>query len=306
MAVDSMRSTGAISPDPDLGMGRRLAALERRKYWLFQAKVALVWLGLVAILGLALTAVNVEAGYMWRNLDDVLGSVLLRLESRGLVLVVKGVFVTIFISLISVVIAAILALFGALGRLSTNSIAQGISGFYVTVFRGTPLLVQMYLIYLGLPQIGLSLKALGLTFLGDLLILDAIPTGILALSLNYGAYMTEIFRAGLQSIGHGQAEAALALGMTRTQTLRRVILPQSIRIIIPDVGNQFISMQKDSSLVSIFGIFEVTFLANQAGNRQSQFMEMFLVAAGIYLVLTIVSSWLQGRLEQRMAHAYER
>jgi polar amino acid transport system permease protein len=118
--------------------------------------------------------------------------------------------------------------------------------------------------------------------------------------------MTEIFRAGLQSIGVGQQEAALALGMTRWQLLSRIILPQAVRIIIPDVGNQFIAMQKDSSLVYILGVWEVTFLARQVAKREVEYMGIYLLAAFIYLMLTVVSSWLQGRLEQRMAHAYER
>ena len=136
--------------------------------------------------------------------------------------------------------------------------------------------------------------------------LTALQSGILALSLNYGAYMTEIFRAGIQSIGHGQSEAALAIGMTRWQTMRRIILPQAVRVIIPDIGNQFIAMQKDSAQVSVMGIWEMTFRANRFARQDSKFMEMFLIAALFYWLLTIVSSWLEGLLERRLAHAYER
>jgi polar amino acid transport system permease protein len=118
--------------------------------------------------------------------------------------------------------------------------------------------------------------------------------------------MTEIFRAGIQSIGYGQREAALALGMTRWQMLRRIILPQAIRIIIPDIGNQFIAMQKDSTLISVMGVWEITFRASRFARRDSKFMEMFLLAAALYWVLTIISTWLQSRLERRMEHAYER
>jgi polar amino acid transport system permease protein len=200
----------------------------------------------------------------------------------------------------------VLALLGALGRLSRNAIAQGISGFYVSLVRGTPLLIQIYLIYLGLPQIGKTLVSFGFTGVGRLFILSAIQSGILALSLNYGAYMTEIFRAGMQSIGHGQQEAAASIGMSNWQMLRRIILPQAVRIIIPDIGNQFIAMQKDSALVSIMGIWEITYRANRLGRVDSKFMEMFLVAALFYWILTIISSWLEGRLEKRLAHAYER
>jgi polar amino acid transport system permease protein len=254
------------------------------------AKVGAVWVALIAGLTLILLQLNVEPGYM--------------LDHYGIVL--QGLVTTIGISLISIVIASVLALMGALGRLSSNSIARGISGFYVSLIRGTPLLIQIFIIYLGLPQIGTAIIKLGYPAIGNLFILDAVPSGILALSLNYGAYMTEIFRAGLQAIGHGQHEAAEALGMTHGQALRRVILPQAIRIIIPDIGNQFIAMQKDSALVSIMGVWEITFLASRFARKDVKFMEMFLVAAAMYWFLTIVSSWLQGRLERRMAHAYER
>jgi polar amino acid transport system permease protein len=118
--------------------------------------------------------------------------------------------------------------------------------------------------------------------------------------------MTEIFRAGIQSISHGQREAAEAMGMTHGQTLRKVILPQAIRIIIPDIGNQFIAMQKDSSLVSFMGVWEITYRANRLARVDSKFMEMFLLAALMYWVLTIVSSWLESRLEKNLARAYER
>ncbi len=118
--------------------------------------------------------------------------------------------------------------------------------------------------------------------------------------------MTEIFRAGLQSIGFGQREAAIALGMTPLQVMRRVVLPQAIRIIIPDVGNQFIAMQKDLALVSVMGVWEITFIANRYAWRDSKYMEMFIVAATAYWIITIISSWLQSWLEKRMARAYER
>lgn len=276
--------------DPDLSTGLQLLANQRRAQLIQTIKLGIVWIMLIVGLAVILLRLNVEPAYM--------------AEHYGIVL--QGLMTTIGISLISIAIASALALLGALGRLSSNSIAQGVSGLYVSLVRGTPLLIQIYLIYQGLPQIGTAIIDLGYPNIGKLFILDAVPSGILALSLNYGAYMTEIFRAGLQAVSHGQREAAEALGMTRWQTLRRVILPQAIRVIIPDIGNQFIAMQKDSALVSIMGVWEITFLANRFARKDIKFMEMFLVAAAMYWLLTIVSSWLQGRLERRMAHAYER
>ncbi len=290
MSAETLSQPGLSSLDPDLGMGLQLLAVQRRARLIETVKVGAVWVTVIVGLTLILLQLNVEPGYMR--------------DHYGIVL--QGLMTTIEISLISIAIASVLALLGALGRLSSNSIARGISGFYVSLIRGTPLLIQIFLIYSGLPQIGTALIERGLPALGNLFILNAVPAGILALSLNYGAYMTEIFRAGLQAIGHGQSEAAEALGMTRWQTLRRVILPQAIRIIIPDIGNQFIAMQKDSALVSIMGVWEITYLASRFARKDIKFMEMFLVAAAMYWILTIVSSWLQGRLERRMAHAYER
>jgi len=290
MAVDTMRSFGPPGPDPDISMGQKLMELERRARLIHALQVAVVWVVLFMILGLALMLLNFDPQYV----RDHFGFVL------------QGLWVTIQLALISITFATILALLGALGRLSTSSIAQGVSGFYISLFRGTPLLIQIYLIYLGLPQIGRQFQELGMQQLGQLFTLTAFQSGVLALSLNYGAYMTEIFRAGIQSISYGQREAASAIGMNRMQIMRRVILPQAVRIIIPDIGNQFIAMQKDTALVSVMGIWELTFRANRLARQESKFMEMFVTAALLYWILTVVSSWLESRLERRLAHAYER
>jgi polar amino acid transport system permease protein len=271
-------------------MGEALAALHKRQRRIHSAQVLSVWLGLVVLLIGGLLLLNIDPRYMR--------------DHYGIIL--QGAGATLGVSAASIAIATVIALFGAVARLSNNSFAQGISGFYVSVIRGTPLLIQIFLIYLGLPQIGQQLTSHGMSTLGRLFILDAIPAGILALSLNYGAYMTEIFRAGLQSISYGQREAALAIGMTPWQVMRRIILPQAIRIIIPDAGNQFIAMQKDSALVSIMGVWEITFLAGRYARRDSKYIEMYLVAAAAYWILTIISSWFQDRIERNMGRAYER
>lgn len=290
MTVGALNPPGAPVADPDLGMGLTLIAHQRQRRLIQGAKIAVVWVGLVVFLSIAMLQVRFDPAYVFQHYGFVL----------------QGLWVTIGISLASIAIATVLALLGALGRLSNNAIAQGISGFYVSLVRGTPLLIQIYIIYLGLPQIGKQLTTLGLPEVGRLFTLSAIQSGILALSLNYGAYMTEIFRAGIQSISHGQREAAEAIGMTRWQMMRRIILPQAVRVIIPDIGNQLIAMQKDSAQVSVMGIWEMTYRANRFARQDSKFMEMLLVAAAFYWILTIVSSWLEGLLERRLAHAYER
>jgi len=290
MTANSVSEIPAAKVDAHQGMGEALAALHKRQRRIHSAKVLAVWLGLVALLIAALLLLNIDPAYMR--------------DHYGIIL--QGAGATLGVSAASITIATVLALFGAVARLSNNALAQGISGFYVSVIRGTPLLIQIFLIYLGLPQIGQQLSTHGMPALGRLFILDAIPAGILALSLNYGAYMTEIFRAGLQSISYGQREAALAIGMTPWQVMRRIILPQAIRIIIPDAGNQFIAMQKDSALVSIMGVWEITFLAGRYARRDSKYIEMYLVAAAAYWILTIISSWFQDRIERNMGRAYER
>src|SRR5271157_47277 len=289
MTTDNLKGPSSVI-DPHQGMGEALVALQQRRRLIQGLKVSAVWIGLIILVTAAMLMLHISPSYMVQHYDVIL----------------QGAWTTLYVSLVSITIATILALLGSIARLSSNSIAQGVSGFYVSLIRGTPLLIQIYVIYLGLPQIGEQLNQLGFPFIGRLFILDAVPAGILALSLNYGAYMTEIFRAGLQSISYGQREAAIALGMTPLQVMRRVVLPQAIRIIIPDVGNQFIAMQKDSALVSIMGVWEITYIANRYARREGKYMEMFIVAATAYWILTIISSWLQSRLEKRMAQAYER
>ncbi len=207
------------------------------------------------------------------------------IQSRIGLMISKGLFTTIYISAVSIVIATAIAIVGAIAKLSNNGFAYAIASFYTSLFRGLPLLLQVYLIYKGLPQLGFMV--------------DAIPSGIAALSLCYGAYMTEIFRAGIQSIPKGQWEASRALGFKSGLILRKIILPQSVPIIVPPTGNQFIAMLKDSSLVSVLGIWELMYLAKTLGQRDFRHMEMLLTAAMIYWGLTIVLEMIQARIERK-------
>jgi len=230
------------------------------------------------------------------------------------VFVVKGIWVTIFISVISIFGAVVLATLGSLGRLSKNPIAYGVSGFYTSFFRGTPLIVQLFLIYLALPQVGTNLA---LQFRDPLrgwiqtvTLLSPVMAGIVGLSLNYGAYMTEIFRAGIQSVSHGQSEAAEALGMTYKQKMRRIVLPQALRVIIPPTGNEFIAMMKDTALLSFLGaaIFwsDPFRRATLLGRADFKNMEALLVAAACYWALTAIFTFFQKKLETRVGKGYVR
>jgi polar amino acid transport system permease protein len=243
----------------------------RRSRIKFALWVALVWVGIFGVLLYVFNRFNLDFGFMLKYLPFIL----------------KGVGLTIFVSICAIVSASVLALVGSIARLSKNPIFYGISTFYVSIIRGTPLIVQIFVIYLGLPQLGI--------------VISAVPAGIIALGVNYGAYMTEIFRAGIQSIGRGQIEAAYSLGMTYTQMMKRVLLPQAFRLIIPPTGNEFIAMLKDSSLVAFLGVWELFFRAQRVGRQNFRSMETLLIAALFYWMVTIIFQYFQSRLESNLA-----
>lgn len=207
------------------------------------------------------------------------------IQSKIWFMISQGILTTLYISVISITLASILAIIGAVAKLSNNGFANGVASFYTSFFRGLPLLMQVYLIYLGLPQIGF--------------VIDAVPAGILALSLCYGAYMTEIFRAGIESIPKGQWEAARSIGFKFGLTMRKVILPQAVPLIIPPTGNQFIAMLKDSSLVSVIGVWELMFLARTLGQKDFKHMEMLITAAMLYWMMSMVLEYAQSHIERR-------
>jgi polar amino acid transport system permease protein len=231
--------------------------------------------------------------------------------------IARGGIVTVELTVISIVLACILALFGSLGRLSKKMtfkqawdryqswgymarmvwgrIPYWIATFYTSLFRGTPLLLQIIAIYQVIPEI---IKALGLP---DTYNPPAFWSGVAALSLNYGAYLTEVFRAGIQAVPKGQNEAAWAIGLSGWQTQRRIVLPQAFKIVIPAVGNDFIALIKDTSLVSVITVEELLRRSQLAGAATFSFMSTLLVAAAWYWALTIFFSFWQAKLETRMA-----
>ena len=258
----------------------------------FKVKVWIVWVAITFVIAVMLALFQLDTQWIRDNFRYI----------------ATGVIWTIALAVGAIILAVILALFGALGRLSKNPVAYGITGFYTSFFRGTPLIVQLFLLYLALPQIGGSFERLSVV---NILSLTTFQAGVLGLGLNYGAYMTEIFRAGIQSVGHGQAEAADALGMSYAQRMRRVVLPQATRVIIPPTGNEFIAMMKDTALVSFLGVelsraelFRRAQLA--ASENVTERLEALLVAAGMYWLLTAIFTFFQRRLERRMGKGYER
>jgi polar amino acid transport system permease protein len=286
----------STSTADDGGLRERVALASARVP--FGVKVALVWLVIFAVLSVFLYV----AAFDWPWMRD------------HFVFIAKGLQFTLYIALGGIVLAFVLACLGALARISSNPVAYGISGFYTSFFRGTPLIVQLFLIYLALPQVAGNLQerfpdVLGREFV-RFFTLDGVVVGVIALGLNYGAYMTEIFRAGIQSVSGGQSEAAEALGMTYGQKMRKVILPQALRVIIPPTGNEFIAMMKDTALVSILGAniasAELFRRAQFVGQADVKALEGLLVAASLYWALTVVFSYFQGNLETRLAKGYVR
>jgi polar amino acid transport system permease protein len=209
--------------------------------------------------------------------------------------ILGGIPITIVVSIFSIALAVIFAVLGALGRLSVRAPIYAVATLYVSLVRGTPLIVQILFIYLALPQIIPGSAGI-----------PVIMLAIFALAFNYGAYMTEIFRAGIQAVPRGQIEASGALGMTEAQTMRRVILPQAIRIVIPAIGNEFIAMIKDSALVSLMTVQELLWRAQRVGQSNFRSLETLLLAALVYWTLTIAFSIVQDRLEKRLAESDRR
>nr|WP_057137174.1 amino acid ABC transporter permease [Lactiplantibacillus plantarum] len=208
-----------------------------------------------------------------------------------------GLKYTIPIAIISFILGLILAIFTALVKISTRRgwflILKAIANFYVWLFRSTPLLVQLFIVYFGLPY----LKIKGLFPNGAQL--DPWTAGIATFSLNTGAYCAETIRAAILSIPQGQWEAAYSIGMTKSQVLKRIILPQAARVSLPPLSNSFISLVKDTSLAASITIIEMFEVSQQIAAQNYQPLVMYSLVAALYAILCTILSWLQGYLEKR-------
>jgi polar amino acid transport system permease protein len=252
---------------------------QQRKNRAFQFNVGLSWLLLLLFLvvlfsgdSLGLNAISLDTKFIADNFAFI-GA---------------GLGVTIYISLLSIALAIVMALLAALGRLSNFPPFYALSTFYVSLMRGTPLYLQIFFFFLALPQLGI--------------ILPPTMAGVLALGLNYGAYMSETFRAAISSVGKGQREAAIALGMTQGQVMRRVVMPQALRFAIPPMGNDFIAMTKDTAMVAATGfVHEVMWRATRQGRANVRNMEALIMAAIFYWVMTLILTAIQSRIEARLA-----
>ena len=205
---------------------------------------------------------------------------------RILLFLPDGIVKTFEVTLLSIACALVVGLITGIGRISRIAILNRIATIYVEVIRGIPLLVQIFYIYYAL---------------GKIVQVPDILAAVIAMTVCYGAYLGEIFRAGIQSIHRGQMEAAIALGLTRGQALRHVILPQTVRVVLPPLGNEFIALLKDSSLVSILAVSDLLRRGREFASKTFYYFEALTVVALVYLVMTLFFSRLVALMEERMS-----
>lgn len=215
----------------------------------------------------------------------------------------EGMKNTVLLALATVILGGLIGLLLVLGRISGKRPLRFLTGAYVEFVRGTPLLVQLFIIYYGLPALGVKFydnKAVSAVL--GIGLSEFIP-GVIALGLNSGAYVCEIFRSGIQSIDKGQTEAARSLGLSHRQTLQYIIFPQAFRTALPTLGNEFVAIIKESSIVSVIGIADLMYKANIVRGNTFLPFEPLLVAALCYFLLTYPLSRLLARIEKGMNHA---
>lgn len=205
-------------------------------------------------------------------------------------LLFKGAYYTMIITLVSMSFGLIIGLFVALARLTGNFILVKLAKAYVSIIRGTPVLVQIFIIYFGLPDVGIILPPLTAAFI--------------SLSINIGAYLSETFRGAILSIPKGQMEAAMSIGMTHFQAMRRIILPQAVRVAIPPMGNTFIGMLKETSLVSIITVTELLRASQLLISKHLVVMPFYIAIAFMYWLMSTLFSTILGHIEAKLSKMY--
>jgi polar amino acid transport system permease protein len=263
-----------------------------------------------------------DTGSMWRRFDQwwllffgVLALTLLLMirkpdpYNRIVVFLMDGVRVTLSITVVSFILIVLAGLIGGLGRVSKNPIISGIASLYVEIIRGIPLLVQLMFIYYASPII---LRGIGERLAGVLpglaarltsVQLNPYVAAVFGLTICYGAYVSEIFRAGIEAIPKGQMEAARSLGMNYVLAMRYVILPQAVRIILPPVGNEFVALLKDSSLVSVVAVADMTRRGREFMSATFMPLETWLMVALLYLIMTLFFSRIVAYTERKTSYA---
>lgn len=209
-------------------------------------------------------------------------------------LFITGIKITIGISFVSVILGFLLGLFICLGKISNNKVASVFSSIYIEVFRDTPLLVQLVLIYYGLPEFGIVFPS----FFG---LSDAFTAGVVGLSLNSAAYIAEILRSGIQAVDKGQMEASRSVGFNYWQSMRYIIVPQAVKNILPALANEFVTLVKESSIVSYITIADLMFVATSVKNATYDPFTPYVAVALIYFTITFSLSKLIAFMEKKMS-----
>ncbi|ARB40462.1 MULTISPECIES: amino acid ABC transporter permease [Mammaliicoccus] len=204
------------------------------------------------------------------------------------------------ITLVTFVLGLILALATALMRISSSKVLKGIARFYVSIIRGTPMIVQLFIIFYGIPEIG----RLATGNADNQLTLSPVIAAIIGLSLNVGAYASEILRGGIMSIPKGQTEAAYSIGMNYKQTVQRIILPQAIRVSVPALGNTFLSLIKDTSLLGFILVAEMFRKAQEVASTTYEFLTIYLLVAILYWIVCFIISIIQSYYESYIERGY--
>ncbi len=211
--------------------------------------------------------------------------------------IAEGLKVTLQLFFMTLVLSLPLGLVLSIGRISKIKPLQWIIQFYLLIFRGTPLMLQLFFFYFGLPFIAIKIPFTGAAVK---LVLDRYPAALLAFVLNYAAYFAEIFRGGIIGVNHGQYEASKALGLNSYQTMRYVIIPQMMRTVVPPVANETITLVKDTALVSSIALIDMLKKAQQAVNRDMNVTAYFIVAV-IYLAITLILTFVFEKTEKKLS-----
>lgn len=227
--------------------------------------------------------VNIDFGRVWEWMPTFL----------------EGTLVTIVLSLSTVIIGSLIGLVVVLMKMSNMKPLNVIANLYTNVVRGTPMLLQLFIWLYGLPMLGISFS--GLSFLGGTYGSREFITAIVALAINSGAYVSEVLRGGLEAVDKGQTEAGRALGLSKRETMFSIIIPQAIRTVLPGLGNEFITMIKESSIVSTVGVFDVMYTSNIVKASTYSIFEPLIVVGVIYFILTYSLSALMKNLEKRLS-----
>lgn len=220
-----------------------------------------------------------------------------KLLSRYYPFFLEGVRNTLILALFTVVLGTVLGILLAVMRMSRVTPLRWFANAYIEFIRGTPLMIQLMFLYYGLPMTGIVFPTV--SFIPDF---DRFMAGILAMAVNSGAYVAEIIRSGIQAVDGGQTEAARSLGFSQAQTLRMVVLPQAVKNILPALGNEFVTMIKESSIVSVIGVADLMYRTNGVISNTWLQLEALAIAAVIYFIMTFAISRLIALAERRMSH----